>query len=213
MVRALTAPTLQEADLKEELDAISKIQGEERTGILKHIISYVKETEGEESLQELFKKIEELGHEVPSSEEINKSETDWVKESTITMVGVTAGKLFNWSEEDYIELGKYVMSASLLTKLYFRYFKSLEKTFEHMAETYKQYYTNGEAELAEFDKENKTFIFRIKRNNVHPTACTNLRGVISKLVEMSISSENINVEETKCSFEGGAPYHEYKISW
>ncbi len=211
MLKAITAPTLQEVDFKQEMQALEKVKGWERGGVLKNLFNFIERKEEKKNLDRLLKKLEQLGYEIPAPNKVLK--TQWVPERTIAYVGTAAGKMFNWTEKDFKDIGRTMVSLSLLSRLYISYFSSLSKTFQHLKKTYKKYISEGYLEVVYIDEKKKEAKWRIHGLDIHPTACLHFEGVIEKIIEIATNSDKVKVKELKCSFFDKVTYHEYKVNW
>jgi len=201
---------LQNIDLKKEIEELKKLPGKERGVDIKYLVKDLIEREGKEGFEKVKAELKRLGYNLPDIEKI--IDTEWIPVSLVNIFFVACVKLFNWQEEDIIEIGKNVWSfSSTLKRFFIKYFLSPEKTLKMGARNWRKFYSFGEVEV-EYDEKKKMTVFRFKNWKTHPFTCLYFQGVFSKLVEMTTGSKRVTAKETKCMFRGD-PYHEYVFKW
>ena len=213
MLRALTSKKLSQADLQKEINAIQKIETKEQAATLKALIDYIKEQEGEEGLDKVKTRVEKCGVEFPDVEKIKH--LDFIEDSIIVSISVTAAKLFNWDEEDFVKLGENLVLTSFTAKVFLKMFISFRSTLDRFITFWNKNFTTCEMSLEEYDKKNKRVVIKITDfgyGKTHPTVCPTIKGVLKALMEANLGSQNVSIRETKCQFKGD-PYHKFIGKW
>lgn len=213
MLRALTSKKLSEADLQEEINAIQKIETKEQAATLKALVDYIKEQEGEKGLDKVKTQVEKCGVEFPDLKEIKH--LDFIKDSTIVSISVTAAKLFNWDEKDFVKLGENLALTSFTAKVFLKMFFSFKSTLTRFIFLWNKNFTSSEMSLEEYDKKNKRIVIKVTdfgHGKTHPTVCPTIKGILKALMKVNLGSQNISVRETKCQFKGDT-YHKFIGEW
>ncbi len=196
--------TLQEI-AKELLAHPGKVKGE----VFRTHAEYIRLREGEEGLKRLEEKMAELG--AP----INFKETkpfEWVREGVSSLSIVTAKEIFNWTDKDVFEMGRYAPKASFIIKVLIRYFVSTKKIFEEASKYWDKHFNFGSLEPVEYNEEEGKLRLRVKGFKTHPTVCIFHAGYFKGVTEFTVKTKNIDVEEVKCAHRGD-DYHEFLITW
>ena len=202
---------LDKIDLKKEIEKLKKLSGKERGVDIKYLAHYVNLKKGKEGFEKVKTELKRLNYQLPDIEKINNME--WIPVSLVTIFFLASIKLFNWQEEDIIEMGRNVWSySSTLRRFFIKYFLSPKKTLEMGVRNWRRFYNFGEIELVRYDKKKKLAIARLKNFKKHPFTCIYFQGVFSKVIEMATGSKNVRAKETKCMFKGD-PYHEWVFEW
>jgi len=201
---------LQSIDLKKEIEELKKLPGKERGVDIKYLVKDLIERQGKEGFKKVKAELKRLEYQLPDVKKIDDME--WIPVSLVNIFFVACVKLFNWQEDDIIEMGKNVWAySSTLKRFFIKHFFSLEKTFEMGVRNWRKFYTIGQCEI-DYDEKNKTVVMRLKNFKVHPFTCLYFQGVFSKLVEMTTGSKRVTAKETKCEFRGDS-YHEFVFNW
>ncbi len=196
-------------NLQQIADELKNFTGKVRGEAFRTRLEYIRKKEGEEGVKSLQKKMNDLGVDI----DLEKISRDaWMNEGINSLSVVVAKEIFNWSEEDVFNLGRFAFKTSFLTKTVLKYFVSMEKALLVADKYWKKYYDFGELKLAEFNKKEKYAVVRKKGYETHPLLCIQHIGYITAGAELLLRNDNIFVEETKCIHKGDE-YHEYKISW
>ncbi|XOB40899.1 MAG: hypothetical protein ACKKMP_03375 [Candidatus Nealsonbacteria bacterium] len=194
--------------LKEEFDELLKLKGEVKgTGIKTHGEFILKE-EGEEGLKKLEDVMLTLGHPIKFRE---------IKATTSYPFGVEAvillaiKRLFNYDDKKFQEIGRFHSKSSLIIRLFMKHFVSLERVAKESSQMWRRYFTVGDIEVVEIDKEKRRIIFKVKNFKFHPLHCQILNGSIATIIQMIIGHK-VTAEETKCIHRGDE-YHEFLLKW
>lgn len=193
---------------KKEVDELMRLKGEVKGIGMKTHGQFILKEEGEEGLKKLEDAIAELGHPIKFRE---------VKATTSYPFGIEAvvllaiKRLFNYDDERFQEMGRFHTKMSLIIRLFMKYFVSLEKVSKESSQMWRRYFTVGDFEIVEIDKEKRRIIFRVKNFQFHPLHCQILKGSISVIIQM-IVGHKVTAEETKCIHRGDE-YHEFLLKW
>ncbi|KKP93772.1 MAG: hypothetical protein US98_C0039G0008 [Parcubacteria group bacterium GW2011_GWC1_38_6] len=183
--------------------------GNTRGAMLKANIDYIKFREGEESLVAIEKKISELGFPVT----IRKFRSlKWYPEALSVLIVLAAKEIFGWLDKDIFDMGNSAPKSSLVVQLLMRHFSSSKQSFEEMPRYWRANFDFGELEAFDFNDQAKDFRIRITGYKFHPIMCMYYAGYFLRIAQFIIRSEEINIEEKSCVYDGGV-YHEYEITW
>ncbi len=170
---------------------------------------YVLQREGEEGVAKLEKRMNELGAEI----DFKKLDSmTWEEEWKNSLMVVVAKEIFNWTEEDIFEMGRYSPRASFFIKSIIQYLVSIEVVFDNMGKYWDKHHDFGSLEAVELNKVKKYLVLRKKGFFTHPLMCIYHAGYFQGVAEFVIKSKEVNIEETRCMHKGDE-YHEYRISW
>ena len=170
---------------------------------------YIRYREGEEGVRRVEEKMAELG--VPIKFK-NIKPLQWYNEGKSSLIIVIAKEIFNWTEDDIYEMGRFSAKSSFIVKVLMRYFVSLEKVLSQAPVYWKKYCSFGEVQPIELNKKDQYILLRLKGFTMHPLVCTFYAGYFHGFAGMNIKSKKMRVEEVKCMSKGD-PYHEYLIKW
>ncbi len=199
----------EEKSLEEVVAELKQIDGNVKAEIILVQRDYILYKEGEEGLKRLKERMKELGADI-SFEEIKAS--SWEKEWKNSLMMVVAKEVFNWTEEDVFEMGRYSPRASFFIKMMMQYVVSLDILFNNAGVYWKKQQDFGEVESTELNKEERYAVVRIKNFHTHPLMCIYHAGYFKGALEFVTKSKGVTVEETECTHRGGR-YHEYLIKW
>ena len=128
-----------------------------------------------------------------------------------TIMLLAIKKAFNYSDEEFEEVGISNAKQSLIVRIFAKYFVSLEKVAEEAPRMWKRYYTLGETEIVRFSEEKKEVVIRVKDFKVHPLHCQVFKGYFGVVIRMIVGVP-VKSQETACVFHGGA-YDEFTLTW
>ena len=195
--------------LKEKADNLMKIKGNVRGESLVSYKNYIKEKEGPEGVLKLKEIMESLGY--PLDFEKIKA-LDWIQESYSALIMTILIENFDWKEEDIFNLGHNTPQHSFILKLLMKHFASIESILKEVPNTWNKYFDFGRLEAFDYNKEEKYIIIRLFDYHFNPLMCLYLSGYLLRIAKLSIKSEKITIEETKCTFNQD-PHHEFVIKW
>ncbi len=195
--------------LKEEAVDLAKIKGNIRGSVFDTHAAYIRLKEGEAGLRKVEEKIKELGYDL-NFEDISpmKMYPVWVGVSII----LAAKEIFNWTDDDIIEMGQVEPKYSFILKLLARYFISPRQGYKATPKYWEKHYDFGELEAPEYNEKEKYCVIRIKKYKTHPVICLHTIGYFTTFAKLILHGKDVSVKEVKCIHRGD-PYHEYVISW
>ncbi len=188
---------------------LKNFKGNVKGEVFRTHADYIRSKEGEDGVRKVEEKMKELG--VP----VNFSEIksfEWENEGKSVLVIITAKEVFNWTEEDIFEMGRFAPRFSFVLKLLAQYLASIETLFKNAEKYWYKNYDFGKLENVSYNEERKEIIIREREIKTHPLACIYHAGYFKGLCEFAVKSKNITVEETECMHKG-KDYHEFIIKW
>ena len=191
---------------KEEIKKLMEMPGKVRGTSFRTASQYILEKEGKEGLKRLEKEMENLGHPLDFSKVKN---LEWYPVGLRALVFILLRKVFNWQDKDMIEMGSASPKFSFIVKITLKYLISPRKVFELASKHWRQHWTGGVLEQAEWHE--KWCILRLKDFKFHPDYCLFLCGYFPRMGQLG-GGKNVTCEETKCIHKGD-PYHEFLIKW
>lgn len=199
--------------LKEETiqEIIKNTDGQVRGAVFKTDEKYIRDTLGEEKLQQLQQKISEAGVPLTFGSEINA--TKWYPLSWRILSLLFAKDTFDWSDEDIFKMGLSAPKYSFIVKTLMRYFVSYEKTFSEAAKYWNEHYSVGDFSVPDPSVVNDNYlVFQLKDFRYHPILCTYFKGYFLSITKIITKHDEAEIKETKCPFNGD-DYHEFEITW
>jgi predicted hydrocarbon binding protein len=198
-----------EYDISQE-DSLKLIhsEGEVRGVVFKTDKNFILKKGGEEKLKEVEKEMEKMGYPLL----YNEVEAMNFYPFGVRVLSILAiAKVFNLDDEGVREMGMLAPKASVLIRVFTKYFLSVEQTLKKVGEIWGKHSTVGKAEAQEVNGKEGYAIFHFSNLKSHPIYCNYLCGYLSGIIEMTVSKK-VNVEETKCSLKEG-DVHEFKATW
>lgn len=184
------------------------MEGEARGAGIKNNIEFVIHREGPEAVQKIEKEMETAGYPIKYKE---LKATKFYPLAAEAILLLVIGRIFNYQDDDFKEMGRYGAKSSLITRLFMKYFVSFNKFVSKPPEMWSKYFTRGNISIKEFSEEKKCSIVRIENFNLSKHHCCLLSGFLSALLEMMIKHK-VKCRETRCTFEGD-DYHEFVLEW
>lgn len=197
---------MEEIITKKEFDEFMKLKGETRGLGFKTEAKFILKEEGEDGLKKLEDTMAKLGF---SYKEIK--EMEFYPLGLLAVALVVIQRLFNYNDKKFQEMGKFEAKSSLIIRLFMKYFVSLERVVKEAPKMWRKYYTVGNFEVIDLNKEKKYVIMRIEDFSLHQLLCPVLKGYFLTIVKMIVKSDTV-CEETKCTFQGD-DCHEFLIRW
>ncbi len=196
-------------ELKETAQRLKNFPGNVKGEVFRTHKDYIIKKEGEEGVKRLEEKMKELGAPI-KFEEIKPF--DWISEGMSSLVIIVSKEIFNWTDEDVFEMGRFAPKFSFIIKIMIQYLVSVESLIRNMEKYWNNHYDFGSLKLISFDKEKKEGVIREFGVDTHPTVCIYHAGYFKGICEFTIKSKNISVEETACVHKD-ADYNEFLIKW
>ena len=199
---------------KEILQNISreteKVTGKVKGEAIVTLAKFIEKKEGKGMIKKVEKEMKELGYDF-SFKKINTFQ--WIDMKIDVLSLLIAREIFNWSDSDIIERGKFHFTVSFLTKMFFFSFVSPKSIFQYVASYWSKYYNEGEVERVEFNEKEKYMILRVRNFYGHPILCLRHQGYVLGLMELVVGKDsNIKTEERACKCRGD-DYHELFVMW
>ena len=189
---------------KEEMNKYMSLKGETKGASFKGYGEFILKEEGEEGLKKLEETMAKLGHPIKYRE---------MKEMTFYPVGYQIltleliKRLFNYDDEKFQEMGRFIVKVSLIVKVSMKYFLRRLRTGQRVPGIWRKIYTIGDFKEVEVNREKGYAVYRIENFHIHPILCQTIIGYIASLLQMIVGYEVIG-EETKCVHKGDE-YHEF----
>ena len=199
---------IEEKISKKETEEIMEEKGEVRGITIKGKMEFIKNTRGEEGLQEVESFLLNVGHPI-KYEEIRIN--DFYPVGYETLVLLIGKRILGFNEEKIAEMGRFVSKLSPIVRLFMKYFFSMDLMARESPKLWRRYYTMGDLKTTKLDKKNGVAILQIDNYKLHPVHCTFLRGYFASTIQM-IVKQKTTCQETQCSFKGGKN-HEFRIEW
>ncbi|MBD3207947.1 MAG: hypothetical protein GF370_00650 [Candidatus Nealsonbacteria bacterium] len=189
-------------------ELIEKSPMETRGFNVKHDGEYILKEKGNEGLAELEKVWEEIGYPIKYKE---IKDMDFIPGGMRAVSLLAIKKAFQADDEEIRNVCYFHPRTSLIVRLSSRYIYSLPSVMKKAQNMWKTYWTEGELEFAEHNKEEKYIIMRIKDFNLHPLFCRCMEGYFASIAKL-VLKEKTRCRETKCGHQGD-DYHEFLIEW
>jgi len=192
--------------LKEEADALMKLEGKTKGSELLTLKKYIEMKYGKEGIAKLEQTMADLGYPI-KLEKINPAY--WYSEALNDLTMIVAKEIFNW--KDLFEFGYHspVFSFGVKVLIKFLPLPLFLKEFPHV---WQKLVDVGKIEIPDFSLEKKYVIVWLKDYKFHPEMCRYFEGFFLRMSEYFIKSEKVTIEETKCNFRGDS-YHEFIARW
>ncbi len=199
---------MEKETLQQTANRLKNFSGNVKGEVFRTHADYIRHKEGEEGVKRLEEKMEELGAPIKLNE---IKSFEWISEGMSSLTIVVAKELFNWTDKDVFEMGRFAPRASFIIKLMIQYLVSVESLFKNATKYWDKHYDFGEVEI-DFHREENKIILREKDFKTHPTVCFYHAGYFRGLAEFVVKSQEISVEQTASAHEG-SPYNEFVIQW
>ncbi len=196
-------------ELLEVANNLKNFKGNVKGEVFRTHANYIKSKEGEDGVKRVEEKMTELG--VPFSFNEVKS-FEWKNEGVSVLIIVVAKEIFNWTDEDVFEMGRFAPRFSFILKLLAQYLISIDALFNNAEKYWHKNYDFGKMEKVSYNEEKREIVIREKEIKTHPVACIYHAGYFKGLCEFAVKSEKITVEEKECMHDG-KDYHEFIIRW
>ena len=201
-----------EIDTQEDIKKILQIEGKIRGVFFQTDAVFILEKEGKEGMAKIKERLAKIEPSIPFGDEAVA--TDWYPIGWRVLELLAIKDAFNWTEENFVEMGKAGPKHSFIMKVLFKYFISLEKTAQQAPKHWQRHYSIGKMKIIQIDVNASSgrLVFRLEDFKIHPLFCALLKGYMSQTISMVTGNQNIEAAETKCMFKGD-PYHEFTYNW
>ena len=192
---------------KTTLQKLMEIKGETRGVVFKTDAGFVLREKGKEGLERIEQELKRIGHPI----DYDKVETMGFYPLGLRILSLLViQKVFEFSKEDIKRMGAQAPKRSLITKLFMKYFLSLERTAKESSRMWKEHYTVGQIDVTPNEKERWCTV-RLKNFALHPVLCLYYEGYFSTVMRMIVGVP-VTSEEKECPFRGDKR-HEYYFTW
>ena len=199
---------MQEIITKEIAQELMSIKGETRGMAIKDDFEYVLLKKGKEGLEKLENEMKNLGYPIKYKD---IKVMNFYPSGLEPIVMIATNKVFDFTKEDFRELGKFSARLPLIIRLFMKYFGSLDMIVKNIQKMWRTYYTKGNLKVVDFNKDKRYVIVRLEDFALHPFYCIGLEGYFSTIVSMVIKG-SATCQETKCVHRGD-DYHEFLVKW
>lgn len=193
---------------RKEVERLENIKGKTMGNSIKNTGKFILEREGEEGLRKLEETMASLGHPI-KYDDIRA--TDFYPSSLLAITFLAMKRVFDYSDEDFREMGRFRVKFSLIIRLFMKYFVSLDKAARKAPTIWRNLFTTGNAKVAELNKEEGYAILRVEDYRFHPLQCRVIEGIFPAVLRMILKKE-VSCKETKCIHKGD-DYHDFLIKW
>ncbi len=201
--------------MKEEIlnkkiaDQAMRLKGEIRGLAFSADALYIREKVGEEGLKKVIAELEKVGHPI---------KYDKVQRFNFYPTGLRAisllamKKVFGWGDKEFRELGSFAPADTILVRMYLRLSRPAANIVKLAPRIFREYVTEGEFSVPDYDEEKKYAVMEIKGFDIHPYFCRVVEGFLETLVKMVWGSGEAECREMRCTFKGG-DRHQFKATW
>ncbi len=197
---------MEKEKLEDIAEEILSHEGNVRGTAILSNIEYVRSKKGEEGVRKVEERMEQLG--VPlDTKNIHSSE--WISVGVSALTVLSIRDVFDWTEEDIFDMGRFAVRISFVTKLFVRYLVSKETVFRESPKYWRKQFDFGSLETKELNDDYA--ITEIRGHDIHPLICHLRAGYIYGITRFISKGEDVVVEETKCTHRGD-DCHQYKVS-
>ncbi|MBD3207901.1 MAG: hypothetical protein GF370_00395 [Candidatus Nealsonbacteria bacterium] len=191
----------------EFLKMMSK-KGEVRGVSLEADAEFILKRKGEKGLAELEKTFAQLDYPL-AYKEIRTGDFYPLGLKAATLLAVK--RIFDFKEEDFIEMGRFGASLPQVMRIFLRFFGSPSMLARSAPRMFRKYYTVGKLSVTDFSEQEKYARTKIENFDLSPLHCQCHIGYLSRMVEMIVKS-TATCRESKCIHRGDE-YHEFLIHW
>ncbi len=198
-----------EKSLQEIADKLKSFNGNVKGEVFKTHADYIKSKEGPEGIKRLEEKMAELGAPINFSE---IKPFEWVNEGMSSLTIIVAKEVFDWTDEDVFEMGRFAPKFSFIIKVLIQYLVSIDSLVENASKYWKKHYDFGSLEKVYYNKEEERAIIREHGFQTHPVVSLYHAGYFKGLCEFALKNKNIEIKETASTYKGDN-YNEFEIIW
>lgn len=195
---------------KEKLEKLMAIKQGARGIHFKIDKEYILKKKGKEGLQALEKEL--IKFNCPINYQ-NISGLNFYPAGLRAISLLAIKKTFGWGDNEIKDLCSYAVGASLIVKIYMKFFYSIPKMLEKAPDIWKDYFNFGKLSVGEYDLDKKYINLKLEDFILDPVYCVCLGSFLATVSKLVIGGENeLEYSETKCPFNGDN-YHNFLISW
>lgn len=185
------------------------MKGETRGINFKNDAAYVLKEKGEKGLEMVQKELKRVGCPMEYKEIRGMAfyPAGW---RAISLLSIK--KAFNWGDEEIKELSRFSVAASLVVRVYMKFFHSIPEMAKKTPKIWREYFTIGNLSVPEYNEEKGYVMLRLEDCDIHPILCTSIEGYLENIIKMMVKAEDTTCKERKCTFKRGK-YHEFFVKW
>jgi len=187
---------------------VEQTKGEARGVSLRDDLDFILDIKGEQGLKRVEDRMAELGYPL-KRKDVNVM--SFYPMGLADLYLLVIQEIFNFNKKELEKWGASIVKFSIFTKVFMKYFGSLQLMAAQTPRAWKKHYTAGDLEMPEYSREKRYVILRLSNFKFHPIHCPLLTGMFLKISQMVIKQPT-KCKETKCMFRGD-PYHEFLITW
>lgn len=186
-----------------------EIKGEARGMHFKSDGDYVLKQEGKQGLEKLEKELMQAGCPIDFGKikNLNFYPAGWRAISLLAMK-----QAFGWKDKEIKKVCSFAVSASLIVRLYMKFFYSIPKLIEQVPKIWKEYFSEGELKVIDFNEDENVVVVRIEDFSLHPVYCRCFEGYLEHFIKMVVGAKVVTCQEVKCVFKGDE-FHEFLVKW
>jgi len=120
---------------------------------------------------------------------------------------------FGWGDEEIKNLCSYAVGASLIVKIYMKFFYSIPKMLEKAPDIWHDYFNYGKLSVGEYDLDQKYINLKLEDFALDSVYCVCLTSFLETVAKLTIGSDyQVECLETKC-LSRNDNYHNFLLSW
>ncbi|MBD3208378.1 MAG: hypothetical protein GF370_02915 [Candidatus Nealsonbacteria bacterium] len=192
----------------EKLSELKSLKGQVRGSGVQEVVNSIKQREGEEAVDRLEKALNEAGYSIRFAQ---IKPMDFYPLGMGAVIYTLIKEMFNYTDQDFQEMGRFESRISFIIKLFLKYFFSIDRVVQEVPKMWNKYYTIGSLEVDEFDEEARYAKLVLKDFNYVPMVCEVFKGYFPSILGMIVGKE-ARCKETSCPYNGDE-YHEFLIEW
>ena len=193
---------------KKEVDKLMKIKGEVKGSALKAELQYILERKGKDGLERLEETLKDAGHPL-THKEIKALKFYPLGLWTLLLLAIQ--RVFNLKDEEMEQFGHIDVKLSFIIRLFIQKLIAIDIAIREAPKMWRKYFTVGNLEVIDLNKEKKYIIVRLNDFNAHSIHCRLLKGQFESALQMIFNTRG-TCEETKCVYKGD-DYHEFLLKW
>jgi len=193
----------------EELDEIKKTQGETIGGGLSEDFQFILRKEGEAGLKQVEAELANLGYPLKLAEIKN---FQWYPFYLNMLLLVVTKNIFQWTDADFRENGRFSAKVSVIVRIMVKYFVSLRRVCEQVGSYWRKYYTMGAVNIEKLNEKEKVLVIAFSGFTGVSSFCRILEGYIQQIFSYVVPGEKLTVQEIECVLQGGKA-HRFKLTW
>ena len=176
---------------------------------MKNGATFIVKEEGPEGVKKMEKALKELGF--PLKFDKVRS-MDFYPAGYLPVFFLLTKKLFGWDDQKIRELCGFAVSASLVVRIYMKFFHSVEKMIKKAPEIWREYFTAGELEFLEHNFKEKYSLVEVRNFDLDKSFCVCMEGFLENITKLTINSKEVHCREIACTFDHYSS-HKFLIKW